>query len=44
MDAVMPWAELHSLVVPHSSKSEMGRKPVGLDIIDPALKCCYAAA
>ena len=33
MDAVMPWTELFSLVVPHYSKGEMGRKPVGLDIM-----------
>ena len=25
MDAVMPWAELLSLVAPHYSKGEMGR-------------------
>ena len=31
MDAVMPWAELFSLIVPHYSRREMGRKPVGLD-------------
>jgi len=33
MDAVMPWAELLSLVEPHYSKSETGRKPVGLSIM-----------
>ncbi len=33
MDAVMPWAELFSLVMPHYSKGEMGRKPVGLEIM-----------
>ncbi len=33
MDAVMPWAELLTLVAPHSSKGEMGRKPIGLDIM-----------
>ena len=33
MDAVMPWAELLALVAPHYSKGEMGRKPVGLDIM-----------
>ena len=27
MEAVMPWAELFSLVAPHYSKGEMGRKP-----------------
>ena len=29
----MPWAELFSLVVPHYSEGEMGRKPAGFDII-----------
>ncbi len=33
MEAVMPWAELLALVAPHYSKGEMGRKPVGLDIM-----------
>jgi IS5 family transposase len=33
MDAVMPWADLLLLVAPHYSKGEMGRKPVGLDIM-----------
>ena len=33
MDAVMPWAELLALVAPHYSKGEMGRKPVGLEIM-----------
>ncbi len=33
MDAVMPWCELPALVAPHYSKGEMGRKPVGLDIM-----------
>jgi IS5 family transposase len=33
MNAVMPWAELLGLVVPYYSKGEMGRKPVGLDIM-----------
>ena len=33
MDAVMPWAELFSQVAPHSSKGEMGRKPVGFEIL-----------
>jgi hypothetical protein len=33
MEAVMPWAELLSLVVPHYSKGETGRKPVGLAIM-----------
>jgi IS5 family transposase len=33
MDAVMPWAELLALILPHYSKGEIGRKPVGLDIM-----------
>ena len=33
MDAVMPWAELFALVAPHYSKGEVGRKPVGLEIM-----------
>jgi len=33
MNAVMPWAELLALIEPHYSKGEMGRKPVGLDIM-----------
>ena len=33
MDAVMPWAELVALIEPHYPKGEMGRKPVGLDIV-----------
>jgi IS5 family transposase len=33
MGAVMPWADLLVLVAAHSSKGEMGRKPVGLDIM-----------
>jgi IS5 family transposase len=33
MDAVIPWAELMALVAPHYSKGEIGRKPVGLDIM-----------
>ena len=32
MEAVMPWAELLSLVAPYYSKGETGRKPVGLAI------------
>lgn len=33
MDAVMPWAELLSLVEPHYPRGEKGRKPVGLEIM-----------
>jgi transposase, IS5 family len=33
MNAVMPWAELLALVEPRYSKGEMGRKPVGLEIM-----------
>ena len=33
MDAVMPSAGLLALVAPHYSKGEMGRKPVGLEIM-----------
>ena len=33
MEAVMPWAELLAVVRPHYSNGEMGRKPVGLDIM-----------
>ena len=33
MNAVMPWGELLTLVAPHYSKGEMGRKPVGLEIM-----------
>ena len=33
MNTVMPWAELIALVAPHYSKGEMGRKPVGLEIM-----------
>ena len=33
MDAVMPWAELLSLVEPHYSKGETDRKLVGLSIM-----------
>ena len=33
MEAVMPWAELLSLVAPYYSKGETGRKPVGLAIM-----------
>ena len=33
MEAAMPWAELLTLVAPHYSKGETGRKPVGLDIM-----------
>jgi IS5 family transposase len=33
MEAVMPCAELLSLVAPHYSKGETGRKPVGLAIM-----------
>jgi IS5 family transposase len=33
MNAVMPWDELISLVAPHYSKGETGRKPVGLPIM-----------
>lgn len=33
MDHVMPWSELRTLVAPHYSKGETGRKPVGLDIM-----------
>jgi IS5 family transposase len=33
MDVVMPWAELLTLVAPHYSKGETGRKPVGLAIM-----------
>jgi IS5 family transposase len=33
MDAVMPWADLLALVAPHYWNGEIGRKPVGLDMI-----------
>jgi IS5 family transposase len=33
MEAVMPWTELLALVRPHYSNGEIGRKPVGLDIM-----------
>src|SRR5271156_5020276 len=33
MSAVMPWAELLAQVLPHYSRGEMGRKPVGLEIM-----------
>src|SRR5882762_11716319 len=33
MDAVMPWAELLSLIEPHYPKGEKGRPPVGLSIL-----------
>jgi transposase, IS5 family len=33
MNAVMPWGELLAFVEPHYSKGEVGRKPVGLDIV-----------
>jgi transposase, IS5 family len=33
MEAVMPWSELLALVLPRYSKGELGRKPVGLDIM-----------
>ncbi len=33
MEAVMPWAELQSLVAPYYSKGETGRRPVGLEIM-----------
>ena len=33
MDAAMPWAELFALIAPHYSKGEIGRKPVGLEIM-----------
>jgi IS5 family transposase len=33
MDAMMPWSELLTLAGPHYSKGEMGRKPVGLEIM-----------
>ncbi len=33
MDAVMPWAELFTLIAPHYAKGEVGRKPVGLEIM-----------
>jgi hypothetical protein len=33
MDAVMPWAELLSLVEPHYPTGEQGRKPVGMEIM-----------
>jgi IS5 family transposase len=33
MERVMPWAGLLSLVTPHYSKGETGRKPVGLAIM-----------
>jgi IS5 family transposase len=33
MKAVMPWAELLSLVAPYYSKGETGRKPVDLAIM-----------
>jgi len=33
MEAVMPWAELMSLLEPHYCKGEAGRKPVGLWIM-----------
>lgn len=33
MNAVMPWSELQTLITPHYSKGEMGRKPVGLGIM-----------
>jgi transposase, IS5 family len=33
MDAVMPWAELLSLIEPHYPKGEKGRPPVGLEIM-----------
>jgi IS5 family transposase len=33
MNAVMPWAELFKLFAPHYSKGEVGRKPVGLEIV-----------
>ncbi len=33
MDAVMPWAEVFSQVVPHYSNGEMGRRPVGQDMM-----------
>jgi IS5 family transposase len=33
MNAAMPWDELLGLVEPHYSKGEMGRKPVGLEIM-----------
>ena len=33
MDAVMPWAELQSLVGAHYARGEKGRKPVGLRIM-----------
>ncbi len=32
-NAVMPWADFLALVAPHYSKSEVGRKPVGLEIL-----------
>jgi IS5 family transposase len=33
MDAVMPWAELLSLARPQYAKGEVGRRPVGLDVM-----------
>ena len=33
MDAAMPWAELMALIEPYYPKGEVGRKPVGLDIV-----------
>jgi IS5 family transposase len=33
MDAVMPWTELYALIAPHCSKGDVGRKPVGLEIL-----------
>jgi IS5 family transposase len=33
MDAVMPWSELFALVASHCAKGEVGRKPVGLEIM-----------
>ena len=33
MDAVMPWAELLTMVEPHYPKGERGRAPVGLSIL-----------
>jgi transposase, IS5 family len=33
MEAVMPWADLLTLIEPHYPKGEQGRKPVGLGIM-----------
>src|SRR5208282_3985100 len=33
IDAVMPWTELYALIAPHYAKGDVGRKPVGLEIM-----------